>query len=710
MQWFLMVGIWYLVLLFLGLVFFPITKKFFKSFYDYGYPFAKTVGIILVSYSIFVLSTYKVLEFSHLSLLLIIGIFAFINYRFFFPHKVFQGNRWIFLIIEEAVFLIALLFWAYIRSHEPSIHGLEKFMDFGFMNSVNRGSQLPAKDMWLAGSNINYYYFGHITGGILTKLSMLPGNITYNLILATLFALGITQTFSLGLHLGYIGFKKNLKLSVITGVLSSFIVNLGGNLHPIYALTKGYPNETPVPFWTLPAKYSIAKIFQIKEFFDRLPEGYWYPNATRFIPFTIHEFPLYSYVVADLHGHVFDIPFVLLTLTVLFVIFTEMKAKKPSLIYPVILGFLTSIHFMTNAFDGPIYLLLATVVLFFAYKSISQFVIGLSVMVLAFVFFNIPFSLNFEPFSSALGINCAPDFLVKMGKIGPLLFEKGNCQQSPLWMMAILWGFFLFNFLFLLIKTLFSRGKKELSSATSFSLILFAVSTLLIIVPEFLYAKDIYPAHFRANTMFKLGYQAFIMMGVASAYTFTLFKRDFGKSPIMTIIYLILFLPLFFLIALYPTFAIDSYYGGDGKQVTLDGSLWINDKYPEYKEIIDYLNANVKGQPVILEAQGDSYTDYDVVSSYTGLPTVAGWAVHEWLWRGTYDIVGAVIPDVQTIYESDDPEKVSQILKKYRVEYVIVGSNEKEKYKNLVTQQFEALGRSVFQSTNKAGTIYKIGY
>ena len=50
-------------------------------------------------------------------------------------------------------------------------------------------------------------------------------------------------------------------------------------------------------------------------------ERYWYANATRFIPFSIHEFPSYSFVVSDSHGHVLSIPFVLLLIGLLIVLF-----------------------------------------------------------------------------------------------------------------------------------------------------------------------------------------------------------------------------------------------------------------------------------------------------------------------------------------------------------------------------------------------------
>jgi uncharacterized membrane protein len=38
------------------------------------------------------------------------------------------------------------------------------------------------------------------------------------------------------------------------------------------------------------------------------------------------------------------------------------------------------------------------------------------------------------------------------------------------------------------------------------------------LIPEFVYIKDIYPMHYRANTMFKLVYQSFIMLSLSSGY------------------------------------------------------------------------------------------------------------------------------------------------------------------------------------------------
>jgi len=700
--------LWYLVITSIGCIFFPLTRKLFKFFPDQGYAFSKVIGILILSYSIYFLSSIRILAFTQLNLIVLLVIFGLINIKIYL-HSKDKKLPINFIIVEEIMFLILLVIWAYIRSHEPSIRGLEKFMDFGFINSAIRTEYFPAKDMWLAGKNINYYYFGHLVGAVITKLSGIQSYISYNLILATLFALGISQAFSLGYNIAYTTFHKSKRLALIMASLTAFIMNFGGNLHTIYSLTNGYQNEHTQPFWELTAKFKFSDMFNIPLVLEKLSLGYWYPNATRFIPLTIHEFPLYSYVVADLHGHVFDIPFVLLTIMILYSYFALHKKVEElyEYIYPIFLGFLISVHYMTNAFDAPIYLLLIFCLSLWKHKFTKKFILENATIVLSFILFSLPFTLNFEPFATGIGVNCSPDFLVKIGKFGPFLFEKGNCQISSWWMLLTLWGFFWFNFIFLLIKTY--RQKETLNRSAIFMVILFSFSSLLIIVPEFIYAKDIYPAHFRANTMFKLGYQAFIIMSLGSAFVFSSIKDSLKKDRKFGLLYLFLFIPLFALVAIYPTFAINSYYGSHpNNKVSLNGQAWIAEKYPEYLDISTYFNTYVKGQPVILEAQGDSYTDYNVVSAYTGLPTVAGWWVHEWLWRGSPDVVGKLIPDIQNIYESQDLTLTKDLIQKYHIEYVIIGSNEREKYKNIQVSKFEALGKAIYRSQNGKSSIYKI--
>lgn len=701
--------IWYFYIAVIGLIFFPLTSLIFKKFnFDLGYPFGKTLAIIFLSYFIFVLGSFKIISFNQLNLLFLLIIFFLINLFIFKKNKLEFSSFSKNLIFEEFLFFIAFSFWTYIRSHEPSIRTLEKFMDFGFINSILRSNFFPPIDIWYPPEPINYYYFGHLTGAVLIKLINIPPSIGYNLILSTLFALGISQIFSLTANLiTFFDKKINKVFLILISFLTTFIVNLGGNLHTIYVLTKGYPNENPIPFWKIFSFCNSLFPSICQELKEQL-YPYWYPNATRFIPYTIHEFPSYSYVVADLHGHVFDIPFVILTIAFLFITFLYLKErvdKKKEIFLIIFLGFLTAVHYMTNAFDGPIYLFL-TLTIFLITNFSFSFFFKVLIIFLSFFIFSYPFSFKFKPFVTGIGINCGAEILNFTGKIGPFLFEKNNCQSSPFWMLLLLWGFFLVSFLFFLLIVKKFNNQKEISFnqkiLSFFILILFSYGSFLVIIPEYFYIKDIYPVHFRANTMFKLGYQAFIMMGIASGLTF--FLISYYKKRLFIFIYLILFIFVF----IYPFYAIPSYYGSLKKPISLDGSFWLYQYYPEDKEIIDWLNKNIKNQLIILEAQGDSYTDYERISAMTGLPTVAGWWVHEWLWRGSADFIGKRIPEVVNIYESKDIRLTKKLLKKYNVSYVIISQLERQKYKNLNEEKFKKTGRIIFQSSNKKGLIYQI--
>jgi len=725
MDWLTISFYWWGVLFSLGIIFYPLTRKIFSNFFDFAYPFSKVLAIVFIAYTSYFLGTLKILSFSRFNLFFIIFIFLFFNLFLLFKKEFKEKKKrkisfTCFLIfLEEFLFFLAFIFWVFIRSQEPSIRSLEKFMDFGFINSILRTKYFPPLDMWYSaddvnssGYPINYYYFGHLSAATLIKLSGIKSAIGYNLVLATIFALGITCVFSFIFNL--IFFSSNLiKIKIekkddflrvfLISFLGAFITNLGGNLHTVYLFTKGYPNENPIPFW---------KIFS---WFN--PSSYWYPNATRFIPNTIHEFPSYSYVVADLHGHVFDIPFVLLTLLILlrfFLLFKDNLERKKNwslIIFSTsFIGFMIAINYMTNAFDGPIYFLLSIILSFLVFKMSIKFFYSLFIILYSFLLFSLPFSSHFKPFVGGIGVNCAPFFLLNIGHLKPFLFEKGNCQISSFWMLFLLWGFFWVSFLIFLFlqnkKNLFEEKKIFSSLILEFVLVLFSFGTLLVIIPEFFYMKDIYPAHFRANTMFKLGYQAFIMMSIAS--TFVFYKISYLTKFFWKIFLKTIFVLMLFFVLVYPFFAIPSYYGNLKKTPEIDGSLWLKDFYPQDKEIIDYLNKHVSGQPVILEAQGDSYTDYERISAFTGLPTVAGWWVHEWLWRGSAEVVGKRIPDIVEIYEGKDIEKTKALLKKYHIKYVVVSQLERQKYPNLNEKKFSLIGKKIFESSNKLGVLYQV--
>jgi len=818
---------WWFTIFIIGVIFLPFTTRFFSNFFDKGYIFSKILGIAVISYVVFILGLSHIAPFNIITIISATVIFLTLNFVFLRKSliKIFKKN-WYFFLLEEIIFFFTLLFWSFVRSHQPEIHGLEKYMDFGFINSILRSEYFPPKDMWFTPLSINYYYFGHLVTAVLTKLSNIPSNITYNLMLSSIFAFTFTASFSIGANLIYVLFTKRgmvrqegiptarsekferalaggkvgtgprAKIMIlVSGFLTAILVSFAGNLQMFYAFFKPYQNENPVPFWNL--------AFSPNTF----PNSYWYPNATRFIANTIHEFPIYSFVVSDLHGHVLDIPFVLLTIAILLSLFIKSQITKHPLRSEagkseinsntqnskrsgffnlgnwnlfgawnlrfgiLLLGFILTIMYMTNVWDGIIYLLLTVLVLFYPVlssfkdsskkKSLSKWFFSVIAIGILFLIFSLPFNLNFKPFTSGVGILCSPQFLIDKGKIGPFLFESDHCQRSPLWQLAMLYGFFYFwvitFFLFIFKKknpeseTLNSKQTQNhkyqkakqfdllnlrtwnlfrnwpstiknfingvnydfgiLSPSDIFVLILIFLSTVLIIIPEFIYIKDIYPAHYRANTMFKLVYQSFILLSISSSY---IIVRLISNSNFQIQIFknywkLIVFAAggiLIVLVLLYPQFAVGSYYGDLKTNFGIDGTKYLKKLYPTDYDAIAWINKNIKDQPVILEAQGDSYTDFARISSNTGLPTVLGWTVHEWLWRGTYDIPAPRIAEVKTLYETQDANIARQLIKKYKISYVFLGDLEYQQYSNLDEQKFQKIGKTVYQ--NGRTKIYKI--
>ncbi len=544
-----------------------------------------------------------------------------------------------FIILEEILFALGFGWLALVRSFNPNILDLEKFMDHGFIASYLRSPTLPASDMWLVGHSINYYSFGHFMGSIATRWWGLDPAYSYNLLLALICGLTLVGSFSVILNLT----AGRSLLTTLGALVGAFLVVFGGNSHTLW-------------YWLS----------------HRTLEGYWYAEATRFIPFTIHEFPAYSFVVSDLHGHVWDLPIVLFFLAV-FAWWTRHRHLKLAAILGVLLG----VMFMTNSWDALIYSLLLAVYgsgqlrqpkqLSFLIKT--ALVVGLTALITA-----LPWMLSFQ--SITQGIR-----LVQI--------------RSPLWQLAALWGshVFLASIAFLMCL----RFKGRLTFKHGFIIAIFITSLILLLIPEIIYFKDIYPNHPRANTMFKFTFQAFILMSLLIGWAITRFKlwpltrKNVGYG-LLAVVFLG-FLNHFFL---FPTFAYRNYYNDFKNFQGLDGLTWLSHDYPDDYQAILWLK-QVPGLVPIVEAVGESYTVYGRVSALTGLPTILGWRVHEWLWRGGFDIPAARTEEVKTIFEKPTSQAARNLLDKYKVGYIFLGSKEREEYL-IPENDLVSLGKVVFQS------------
>ncbi|MBP5654492.1 MAG: hypothetical protein J6X33_03160 [Clostridiales bacterium] len=828
----LMILLWYTILFLFSLIMLPVAFKIFGRFGAGGFFASKVLGLVTVSFVVWTLTYIRLFRFNYVFVVIAILLVGFCCY---FPKSLRNnlvdklGDNYLIekIVLEEVVFAVVLVILCYIKGFEPNIKDQEKFMDYGFIMSMLRNPELPAKDMWLAGLNINYYYFGQFIWALVIKLSCLSPKIAYNLAMVSAIAIPFGMSFSFGVMLTegaqQNGFHENRFLKYVTGLIAGLATCIFGNSHSFFYDENGAGN-------------GFLRFLSDQGFNVGKTDGFFYPDSTRFIgwnpkietDYTIEEFPFYSFLIGDLHAHVVSMMTVLLIAMIVFAMVLEAKAPSsgpsntakhlklerfPKDEYKVLLtphiimvAILLGISQMTNYWDFLIYFIFCSMAMLLAntrktarFSSIPSAIVfagniiailavylmagnnvlvhialQLIVLIISYILAGMfpsalsrtsfgmsflfvvshiaaaPFNLNFDMISNALG-------KVK--------------SRSSLFQLAILWGTHLIICLTFFVITVITRnyqpgssdkkGKKGKKSSLFYasenenrcnpiaSFIsdrnivdvfvcgMIVVGILIVIAPEIFYVRDIYTSgYLRANTMFKFAFAAFIIFSVAMSYAvtrlfFVVTKK--GTYSLACLIVAWVFVAMLFIPAHYTKVATEQRSGEITREnyEGLDGQAFIDNYQSEwgyietpgnlvsYRDAADWFNENVKGSPVICEAAGESYKDYNMVSAYTGLPTVLGWQTHEWLWRfhgivnPETDIIESdpkrdvwaiyLTPrydDVDKIYQSDDVSEIREVINKYHIEYIILGNLEYNKYDYDNTATLEQLGEIVFSSEN----------
>ena len=209
----------------------------------------------------------------------------------------------------------------------------------------------------------------------------------------------------------------------------------------------------------------------------------------------------------------------------------------------------------------------------------------------------------------------------------------------------------------------------------------------------------------RMNVVFKLYHQAWMLLTLPMGLAAVILWRDLVKwRPRVQIAYQVVFFILLITVLLFPLLAtadkISDRMDPNAPQ-TLDGMKYMQtsefavngvvmDLGQDYRAI-QWLQDNVEGSPVILEAQAYEYYWGNRYTIYTGLPGVVGWNYHQRQQRAILrdNAVQERVDEVNAFYFSMDQSLLSDYLDKYNVKYIIVGQQEQAFYPPEALAKFE---------------------
>ena len=585
-----------------------------------------------------------------------------------------------------------VLFWGVFalflcaRMYNPEIYWGEKPMDFSFLNALTRATTLPPPEPWFAGSPLYYSYFGYYLVAALGKTLHLHPALTFNLGIGLIAGLTAAAAFAVGAAI-----TKQWQTGILAAAFATLIGNLAG----------------------------------VRELYSRRIVNFDYFWATsRVIKDTINEYPLWSFLFADLHAHVMVMPISLsfVCLTVLWVrarILDKHQPRRPgtALVLLLLLSLALGAIVVTNTWSTPTYalffvFLLGTVWLTEGeHAGVWRFLSGAVVQVLlpsvivaggAYVLF-FPYWAHFVPpernFGWERGVLAMPrDFLTIFGVylfvLVPFLYALWSRQLRreadgalggrigllvlavalPLACLTVSTRAFLAVLFLLALHVLLARStESRWRIPVAMAAFAFAVTA----------GCDVVFVWDRMNTIFKFYLESWFLLSVASAVAAQALWTSAVALPGLRRVWQVALAGLIG-VALFT--AGTAAYGiiHTNRVVTpkptLDGMAYLRNKAPDELAAYDWLNQNIQGIPIILEAHGDSYQEFTRVSMNTGLPTVLGWAYHVFQRAHTWPDINRRKADIMTAYTSDNKDLVAAILQRYHVALVFVGALERRTY------------------------------
>lgn len=590
----------------------------------------------------------------------------------------------IYIFVHLAVWFTLFFSYLLLRRHAPDIFGIEKLPDFAFLNSIYTYGTLPPENLFASDQVINYYYIGFFKTATLAWMAFLKSNEVFHLMTSYVLATCATTILSGCIYfssefLPNIQTRRNQILAIAAGLVAIIFAHLIGNSHTFYY------------------------------YFISPTTHFWYPDATRYIANTIHEFPLYSYLIGDLHAHLLDLPNTVLAPLLIYLFSKKLIHAKGDIfkflydntVFISVLGISFGLSYTTNSWNIFTNLLLIGFVTWLYFGSTGLFKFntlwrtGLmsAVYIASAVIWFLPFWVNFKPITEGVMMT-PPD------------------KSSPTVQLIIIW------FVHLLVPMCWVISHKAKEEVSKFFKIWLGLSLGLIVFMEFFYFKDIYLGHIRSNTMFKIGLQVWLWLSMLTGLMGVQLLVN-GETKFKKLIPIALIAGGVLIGGTFSARAIPQYLdsvkplGG-----SLEGMDFIKKKNPDLTAALDWLRENNTSRVVLLSAVADSFSEGGVVNAFSGLPTLVTWFNHVWLWNGapdkqmkplskiareqnTQDALNTRRKDAETVYVSHNSYDTKVVIKKYGIRYVYVSPIERKIYPALNEEKLNSMAKPVF----KQGTI-----
>ncbi len=764
---------WLLTVELLGLLALPLCFVLFRRLPDRGLTLAKPMILVVLAYVLWIAGLTRLIPNTQGTIIAIAAAAAVVSALVFRGTAremwAFVKAEWRTLAAAEAVFLVFFFLWLWVTSEAPAIHGTEKPMDFGFLNAVLQSRYFPPEDQWLSGHSISYYYFGHFIMAFLVKLTAIPSSVGYNLAVPLIPAMAATGAFGLLYNLVRLS-GGSIKAGIGFGLAAPALILLVGNLEGAleFVNSRGWGGDG---FW---GWVGIAGLEAGPAGSGAFPDGpNWWWKATRVIgsfenglqlDYTITEFPMFSFLLGDLHAHMMSLPFFLLGLAVALNLFRseeplglEWLRRRP--VEAVAAALLIGASGFINFWDLPLLAaLLGVAALVKCYRDaggdLQQTALRASAFVLPILALGValflPFYLELEgqtggilplrdvstrPFlffivmglfttlavaflvrqlpglrlptrddatlAGALLAAAAAPIVIWSGIVlvlhiprDGILTALGDVALRGVWVLP---GLAIAG---IAVYSAAQRVRLGSGAAAAFPLLLVAAGFCLLAGAELFYVSDAFGGAFRRmNTVFKVYYQSWLVLGVAGVYGLYYWgsrgqpaQASGGRVPsrfralygLGKYVWGAAVVVLLVASAYYPIGAVIDRTGvleqGSARVgSTLDGLAFVRNQDPGEYEAIQWLRDEASWGRIV-EAVGPSYSDFGRISSATGLPTVLGWQGHESQWRGGIAAFAGRAQDVERIYGSSDGGVVRRLLEEYDVRYVYVGKRERSTY------------------------------